>query len=168
MRWVCSTLGDIGSMKSPEDTKPESWHRFFGASANNVAWALAELPAAEVNQRDLLNAAHAAAWHWQQIGTELNRMRALMLLAQAHAQAGLGTTALAYAEEMRAYFLAAADTPDWEIAFTHVIHAHAAWSAKAFDQHEHSYAQAVQAVASIANPEDRAIVERVFRHVPAP
>ena len=155
-------------MKSPEDTQPESWNRFFGASANNAAWALAELPAGEVNHRELLNAAHAAAWHWQQIGTELNRMRALMLLALAHAQAGLGTTALAYADEMRAYFLGAPATPDWEIAFTHVVHAHAAWAAKALDRHAHSYAQALRAVASIADEEDRVIVERVFRQVPAP
>jgi hypothetical protein len=155
-------------MKSPEDTKPESWHRFFGASANNTAWTLAELPAAEVSHRDLLNAAHAAAWHWQHVGSELNRMRALMLLAQAHAQAGLGTTALAYADEMRAYFLGVPSTPDWEIAFTHVIHAHAAWAANAKEQHAHSYAQAVQAVAALANEEDRAIVQRVLRHVPVP
>lgn len=155
-------------MKSPEDTKPESWHRFFGAGANNAAWALAELPAAEVDQRELLNAAHAAAWHWQQIGNELQRMRALMLLAQAHAQAGLGATALAYAQEMQAFFLGAADTADWELAFTHVVHAHAAWAAKAGDLHARSYAQAMQAVAAITDAEDRAIVQRVLRHVPTP
>ena len=155
-------------MKSPEDAKPESWHRFFGAGANNAAWTLAELPAAEVNHRDLLNAAHAAAWHWQQAGSELNRMRALMLLAEAHAKAGLGATALTYAEEARAYFLGAPGTPDWEIAFVHVVHAHAAWAAEAKEQHAQSYAQAVQAVAAIAKEEDRAIVQLVFRHVPGP
>lgn len=48
-------------MKSPEETKPESWHHVFGSSANNVAWALAELPPGEVNHRELLNAAHATA-----------------------------------------------------------------------------------------------------------
>ena len=155
-------------MKSPEDTRPESWHRFFGASANNAAWTLAELPAAEVDTRELLNAAHAAAWHWQQVGNELNRMRALMLLAQAHALSGLGASALSYADEMKSYFLAAPDTPDWERAFTHVIHAHAAWAAGRREQHARSHAAAVAAVAAIADAQDRAIVELVFRHVPAP
>ena len=155
-------------MKLPEDTKPERWHLFFAASANNVAWTLAELGAGEVKHRDLLNAAHAAAWHWQQIGNEQQRMRALMLLAQAHAQAGLGATALAYASEMRAYFLAAPGTPDWEVAFTHVVHAHAASAAGATPQHVSSYALALQAVADVADEEDRAIVQRVLRHVPAP
>ena len=155
-------------MKTPEDTQPEHWHRFFGASANNAAWAMAELPDAGLNPRALLNAAHAAAWHWQQVGTQLQHMRALMLLAQAHARCGLGATALAYAEEVRAYFLGIASTPDWELAFAHVVHAHAACSARADRQHADSYAQALQAMAAIAEEEDRAIVDRVFQHVPTP
>lgn len=155
-------------MNSPENTKPESWHRFFGATANNAAWALAELPAGDGNQLELLSAAHAAAWHWQHVGTELNRMRALMLLALAHAQAGLGTTALAYAEEMQTYFLASPSTPDWEIAFVHVVHAHAAWAAGAKEIHAHSYGQGARAIDAIAGDEDRDIVQRVFRHVPRP
>ena len=155
-------------MKPPEDLSPESWHRFFGSTANNRAWTLAELPADQVDRDELLNAAHAAAWHWQQIGTELHRMRACMLLAQAHAQAGLGRSALAYAERMRRFFLMTPDTPDWELAFTHVVHAHAAVAAGAQQQHADSYANAQAAVHAIADEEDRAIVERVFRHVPRP
>jgi len=155
-------------MKAPQDTNPKSWHRFFAAGANNAAWTLAEVATGEVNQRELLDAAHAAAWHWRHVGTELNQMRALMLLAQAHAQAGLGTTALAYADEVRAYFLASPNAPDWEIAFTHVIHAHAAWAAGARELHARSYASGAQAIAAIASDEDRDIVQRVFRNVPTP
>jgi hypothetical protein len=155
-------------VKPPENPAPESWHRFFASDANNRAWELAELPAEDTDPRELLNAAHAAAWHWQQVGTELNRMRALMLLAMAHAKVGLGATALAYANEMRSYFLSRSDTPDWEVAFTHVVHAHAASVAGAQDQHARSYTHAVEAVAAIVDEEDRAIVRRVFRHVPSP
>jgi hypothetical protein len=154
-------------MKSPEDTKPESRHRFYGAIANNAAWALAEVPTDAMN-RELLDAAHAAAWHWRHVGTELNRMRALMLLALAHAQARLGATALTYAEEVRTYFLANPGTPDWEIAFTHVIHGYAAWAAGAKESHARSYALGARAIAAIANDGDRDIVQRVFRHVPTP
>lgn len=155
-------------MKASEDANSASGHRFFGSSANNVAWALAELPRSEVSSLELLNAAHAAAWHWQAIGTELHRMRALMLLAQAHAQAGLGRTALAYAREMSSYFLAASTTPDWEIAFSHVVHAHAAYAAGEHGEHARAYLLAVEATAAIAEERERVIVERVFRHVPAP
>src|SRR5215475_14226877 len=128
--------------RSPEDIKPESWHRFFAATANNRAWQLAEQRASEADLRELLNAAHAAAWHWQVVGNERNRMRAVMLLAQAHAMAGLGTSALAYADEMRAYFLGAPGTPDWELAFVHTVHAHAASVAGSAEQHLESYIQA--------------------------
>ncbi len=155
-------------MKTPQDTQPGSWHRFFGSSANNRAWELAELPRDQVDLRELLNAAHSAAWHWQDIGTPLHRMRALMLLALAHAQSGLGATALGYAEEMHAYFLGTPDTPDWEIAFAHVVRAHAASAARAERQHAHFFALAVEAMAVIGDEEDRDLVERVFRHVPVP
>ena len=155
-------------MKSPDDATPERWHRFFGSTANNRAWELAELPAQDIDPRELLDAAHAAAWHWAQVGTELNRMRALMLVALTHAKVGRGATALAYADEMRSYFLGQSAAPDWEVAFTHVVHAHAASAAGAGDQHARSYDQAVQAIAAIVDEEDRAIVLRVFRHVPPP
>jgi hypothetical protein len=155
-------------MKAPQDLEPQSWHRFFGSTANNRAWTLAELPAQEVDRDELLDAAHAAAWHWHRIGTELHRMRACMLLAQAHAQAGLGSSAFAYAERMRRYFLATPNTPDWEVAFVHVVHAHAAAAVGAMQQHAESYANAQAAVRAIADDEDRAIVDRVFRHVPHP
>ena len=154
--------------RSPDDLKPESWHRFFASTANNRAWDLAELPASEADHRELLNAAHAAAWHWQMVGNELNRMRALMLLAQAHSLAGLGSSALAYADEVRTFFLAKPDVPDWELAFVHTVHAHAAGAAGSAKQHAESYAQASRALQGIADEKDRSMVERVFRHVPTP
>jgi hypothetical protein len=152
----------------PEDTKPESWQRFFAAAANNRAWQLAEDYSGEAGAAELLNAAHAAAFHWQAVGTELHNMRAKMLLAQAHALVGHGRCALACAQEVRAYFLAKSDTPDWELAFVHTIHAHAAAAAGESQQHAESYAAAVRAMKVIADAEDRDIVAKTFRQVPAP
>ena len=153
-------------LKSPDDANPETWHRYFGATANNRAWELAEFGREQVDVDELLDAAHAAAWHWKVVGNELNRMRALMLLAQAHAMAGLSSSAVRHANRMRDYFLAKPSTPDWEVAFTHVVHAYAMSIAGLHDEHAASYAAADAAVASIADDDDRAIVERVFRHVP--
>lgn len=155
-------------MKSPDDSRPETWHRFFAASANNAAWTLAELPAGELDPQALLDAAHAAAWHWRHVGSELNRMRASTLLALAHARAGLGTTALAYADETRAYFLEKSNTPDWEVAMVNAVHAYAASAAGANEKHASSYAEAARAFAAIASDEDLGVVERVLRHVPRP
>ena len=155
-------------MRTPQDASPETWHRFFAASANNVAWTLAEMPAGELDPRALLDAAHAAAWHWERVGTELHRMRARALLALAHARAGLGATALDYADETCAYFLGRDGTPDWEIAMTHVVRAAAAAAAGDGATHAAAYAEGMRALAAIARDEDRAIVERVLACVPAP
>ena len=69
---------------TPEDTRPDSWHRYFAIEANNAAWALAELPSRTPAQvLEMLNAAHTAALHWDAVGTELHHMRGPTLLAQA-------------------------------------------------------------------------------------
>ena len=154
--------------KTPEDTKPESWHHFFAATANNQAWPLAEAPRSQIDALALLNAAHASAWHWQAVGNEINRKRALMLLAQAHTACGFGQSALLYANEMRTFFLAEPSTPDWELAFTHAIHANAAHAAGETTLHESSYALAKSAIAAIKDEEDRGIVTCLFEQVPRP
>jgi nicotinamide mononucleotide (NMN) deamidase PncC len=155
-------------LQPPSQADPAAWQRFFAMQANNSAWDLSTQPPGPDRTAALLDAAHASAWHWRAVGTELNRMRAAMLLAEAHALAGHGATALAYAREMRAYFVGRPDTPDWEIAFTHAVHAHAARAAGEQGEHRASYALAADAINAIANPKDREIVEQTFRQVPAP
>jgi len=154
-------------LQPPSNTDTAAWQRYFAMQGNNAAWDLSTQPMDAARAAELLDAAHASAWHWKAVGTELNRMRATMLLAQAHALAGHGATALAYAREMRDYFVGRPDTPDWEIAFAHAVHAHAAHVAGQHDQHRSSYAMAASAVERIANPKDRAIVEQTFRLVPS-
>lgn len=116
---------------------------------------------------EMLNAAHASAFHWARVGSELNDMRARTLLAEVHALLGNGASALEYASETRSYFLAR-ETEDWELAYAHVIHAHAAVVAGDFRQHSTSYATAIAAIAAIADDEDRKIVLQTFEQVPPP
>ena len=144
-----------------------AWHKRFAMSCNNRAWDLAAAPRTAEQAREMLDAAHASAWHWGHVGTEQNRMRATMLLAEVHALAGHGASALVYAREMRSYFLGR-DTPDWELAFTHAVCAHAAHAAGDTDEHRASYGMAAQALDAIADADDRAIVARTFEQVPAP
>jgi hypothetical protein len=144
-----------------------AWHRRFAAAANNRAWELSERTRSPAEDQEMLNAAYASAWHWAKVGTELNCMRATMLLAEVHALLGLGHSALAHAEGMRAYFLKA-QCPDWELAFVHVVHAHAAAAAGESEKHRNSFALAVAALEGISNQEERRIVESTFRHVPRP
>jgi len=144
-----------------------AWHRRFAAAGNNRAWELSEQTRNAAEDQEMLNAAHASAWHWTKVGTELNRMRANMLLAEVHALLGFGQSALAYAEEMRTYFLGVR-SPESEVAFVHVVHAHAASAAGETEKHRASYGLAVAALEAVSNEEERGMVVRTFSHVPKP
>lgn len=153
--------------EKPSDSERAAWHKRFAAECNNRAWELSTAERSTADDREMLDVAHASAWHWGKVGTELNRMRATMLLAEVHALLGMGERALAHAEEMRGYFLAH-ESPDWEVAFSHAIYAHAAHVAGRASEHRDAYAQAEAAIAAIASDEDRAIVAATFRQVPPP
>lgn len=151
----------------PETSDLNDWHRYFAADCNNRAWDLAVKSRTAEEDAEMFDLAHASAFHWNAVGTELNRMRARTLLAEVHALLGMGHSALRLADETRQYFLGR-DTDDWEIAYVHVIHAHAAAVAAEAALHATSYAAAAEAVAAIADEEDRRIVMQTFELVPKP
>ena len=152
----------------PKDTDPKNWQRYFAIESNNRAWQLATEPSRTDEETiEMLNAAHAAALHWNVVGTTLNRMRAKTLLAEAHALAGFGESALRLAEEVKSYFQSQA-TEDWEIALVHSIHAHAAACAREVEKHRDSYATAKKAIENISDAEDRNVVLQTFNQVPSP
>ena len=152
----------------PQDTDPNSWRRYFAIESNNRAWELAVQTSRTSEETiEMLNAAHAAALHWNVVGNELNHMRAKTLLAEAHALAGFGESALRLAEEIRTYFLSR-ETEDWEIATVYSIHAHSAACACDVEKHRDSYESAKAAVEKIADAEDRRIVLQTFNQVPSP
>lgn len=75
-------------------------HRWFAIECNNQAWELIEREGGPGTESDqLVQMAHASVWHWGQVGTELNRLRGLVLLANAYLAAGRGAEALRYAAE---------------------------------------------------------------------
>lgn len=155
----------MSDAKSSEEAA--AWHRRFAAASNNRAWDLSVQTRNAAEDREMLDAAHASAWHWTKVGTELNFMRATMLLAEVHALLGFGQSALAYAENMRTYFLGI-QSPDWEMAFVHVVYAHAASAAGESEKHRTSYALAVAALEAVSNEKERSIVASTFSHVPKP
>jgi len=151
----------------PKTADLGAWHRYFAVECNNRAWALSLQSRTPAQDREMLDAAHAAAYHWDHAGTELNRALASMLLAEVHALLGHGRWALSYAEDVRNFFLNR-ESADWELAFTHTIHAHAACVAGDRHQHEAAYLKAQAALAAIADAEDRAIVQQTFDRVLPP
>ena len=153
----------------PTETDPAVWHRHFAAQANNLAWDLAEARTDASRDAQMLAAAHAAAWHWDAVGgTELHRMRSALLLALANALAGNGVMAWQQAQAVRNFFTSRNDTPDWEIALMHAIHALAAAASGHAADHAASWEQARRSIEAIADEQDRAIVLKTWAQVPAP
>lgn len=151
----------------PDQAETQQWHRRFASACNNRAWELSVEPRDAAQDREMLDAAHTAAWHWTQVGTELNHMRATTLLAEVHAALGMGPSALRLAETMCVYFLGR-ESADWELALTHAVHAHAAHAAGRPADHQAAYAQAEAALAAIADDQDRVIIAKTFSQVPRP
>lgn len=115
----------------------------------------------------MLNAAHASAWHWSVVGSELHHMRAKMLLARVHALLGHASTAWTFASEVRDYFVAHG-APAWELAFAHAIYAHAAHISGNRAAHEAAYKEALAAAAEISEQADREVFRETFSLIPAP
>ena len=152
--------------KLPENLLPESWHRFFAITANNAAWDISESLENVLNHTELLDAAHASAWHWRVAGTTINQMRSTMLLALIHARMDMGPSAWNYAESMKKYFTEISETSDWELAFVYAIHAWAALACGKLDEYKVSHHKASECLEAIKDPEDRAVVLKTFSLIP--
>jgi hypothetical protein len=151
----------------PEDTDPKTWHRYFAIECNNRAWDLASRPRTDEEGEEMRSTAHAAAFHWRHAGEQIHHMRATMLLAEVYSLLGDGDSAIRYAHAMRDDFMNT-EAPDWEMAFVHTIHAHAAVTGGDEALHATSYTEAVKALEAIADEEDRKIVQDTFDQVPPP
>jgi hypothetical protein len=78
---------------------PEAAHRFFAVELNNLAWSLLDGDhGGEPDPFLLLDAAHAAAYHWRRVGTDLNMLRAATLLTTAYVHLGWPEAATRHAE----------------------------------------------------------------------
>ena len=137
-------------------------HRWFAVEANNRAWDLVEAPSRSPEEvREMLHAAHAAAFHWSPVGTPLNTLRAECLLATAYAVAGQASPAVAHAGYCLELGEQVTDqTPlDRATALGCAAQAHAlagdAAQASAF------FEQALQA-ASALEPGDRALFDKLY------
>ncbi len=88
-----------------------------------------------------------------------------MLLALVHARMNMGPSAWAYAERMRMYFTDKNDTPDWELAFTHTVHALAARAFGKTAEFQASRQAAIASIALIRDKNDREVVLKTFQHI---
>lgn len=144
------------------------WTRRFAIECNNRAWRLSEQRArSRAEDAEMLHAAHAAAFHWSKVGTELNKSRATMLLAHVHALLGIGQSAKSYASQAFEYVLSH-ESPPWEVAFAHAVLSNAASAAGDHVLHAKHYDIAAKLGAALQDPEERAIFDATYNVVPQP
>ncbi len=151
----------------PAPEEIAKWNRWFATESNNTAWDLAEQAGrTPAEDRDMLNRAHAAAYHWSQVGQPLQIGMAGVLLAHAHSALGHADLALAYARDTLAFFEKYEEGEGWEIAFAHAEMAYAAATAGDADVHARHYALARQAGEALPEGEDRTIFFEQFARIP--
>ena len=135
-------------------------HRRLGGKTNGETWELlgsGELDGGRVEE--LLERAHASAYHWRR-ATEpgaVERARAAWLLARSHTVAGHRDLALHFAQRCAALTAEATEAADFDRAYAHEALARAHALAGQLDEAARERTAAV--AVDIADPDDRSIIE---------
>jgi hypothetical protein len=153
----------------PPELSPET-HRALGAGLYNRAWDLLEIDGRTAAQDDqLVDAAHASAWHWSQVGNAANATRGHWLCSRVYAVLGRGDEAVHHARRAQDILAAGGvGFEDWDAAAVAEAMARAlAVSGDAAGSAEWK-ARATDALGAIADAEDRAVIEGDLATIPAP
>ena len=151
---------------SPEEVA--LWQRRLASQANNRAWSLSERPSRSPDEdEEMLQAAHAAMYFWKIVGTENNKAHAAQLVAHAYATLKLPNPASHYLAKSEPVLLSDKAEP-WERALAHAVAANVAAARGDWALHREHHREAVEQVAALPDPEDRAILEATLRVLPAP
>jgi len=150
--------GDYGFSMEPIAITDDQ-HRSLAIQTNGQAWSLIErVDQLGPDDRDqLLDAAHASAYHWRQAGTALHQLRAQWLLAKVNAELGNGQAALRHASRCAELTAAASDATDFDLAYAQEGLARAHAVAGDIERAQRFHAQATELMGAIANARDQEI-----------
>lgn len=139
-------------------------HRRFAVELNNLAWDLLESDnKTEADMEQMVHAAHAACFHWLQVGTVLNHQRAQCLLATVYSSLGYAEAALRHATKC---LLLSEQTGEEQTTFDRATAygcaAQAYSTAHQTDKASKMQQQALKAASAIDNPDDKVVFERLY------
>ncbi|MFC4949835.1 hypothetical protein [Pseudonocardia sp. GCM10023141] len=146
----------------------ESWHRRFAVELFTASWELLGRPdRGPDGDAALMAAVFGSAWHWDQVGTDENRALGDHQIAKAASAVGLPDVALRYARRALEAIERGA-FGDWQLAagYEGMARAHAA--AGDAVERDRWVARCTDALAAIADPEDRAVIAEQLREVTGP
>lgn len=132
--------------------------RALAAGLFNRCWELLEIPDRTAAQDDeMVHTAHASRFHWGEIGTGANLARGEWMCARVYSTLGRAEPALHHAQRCLALLEADADgvVEDWDWAAAYEGLARASLVASDSAAAASWKARAVEALAAIADPEDR-------------
>lgn len=153
------------------ETLDAETHRRLGKELYNHTWSLIELADRTPEQVDeMVNAAHASAWHWSRAGGTLaNAARGAWQISRVYSTLGRGEPALWHARRCLALAEAAAGSgvaDDWDVpaALEGLARAQAVAGDRVAAEATRELARA--ALDAIADPEDRQLIEQDLATTP--
>jgi hypothetical protein len=135
--------------------------RQLGVDLFNRAWTLMEMDERTAEQDDeLINTAHASAYHWAQVGTPANRARSEWQLSRVYTVLGRSEPALHHARRCRELCEANPEAiEDWDLPYAHEALARAhALAGEAVEAGRHA-AAARELAARVEGAKDREHLE---------
>ena len=145
---------------APEDLAPET-HRAIGVALYNRTRDLLELEERSPAQDDeVIDSAHASAWHWRRVGNAATAARGHWLCSRAYAVLGRGESAVHHARRAGEILAAGGEgIEDWDAAAA----AEAMARARAVNGDTAGASEwkmrAIALLEGIADVEDRAVIE---------
>ena len=151
---------------SPEEISV--WQKRLASQANNRAWDLSEKPRRSSDEDDeMLQAAHAAMYFWNIVGTLNNRAHAAQLVAHVCALLKLPEAAKHYLSQSQSFFLDGEGAP-LDKAFAHAIAANVAASAGDTKLHSEHYRKARELLNDLPDSRDRETLRATIDVIPVP
>ena len=144
----------------PPELAPEV-HRALGAGLYNRCWDLLEVEDRTLDQDDeLIATAYASAWHWLQVGHAANRSRGHWMCSRVYAVLGRPEPALYHARRCVEIVEGGGEgIEDWDAPSAYEAMARALAVGGDLTAAAEWKARAAAAVAAIAEPEDRSVIE---------
>jgi DNA-binding transcriptional MerR regulator len=145
-------------------------HRRLGIDLFNHTWTLIEKASRTPAETDeMIHAAHASRYHWSRAGTTANLGRGEWQCSRVYATLGRGEPAVWHARRCLEYSEAAAaagEAESWDVPSSYEAMARALAVAGDRAEAEEWRSRARAAVAAIAEPEDRQIIEQDLATLP--
>ena len=155
------TITEVITVPSQPPTLDAETHRALAAGLFNRSWDLLEIEDRTGRQdAELIDTAHASAWHWRQVGSAANEARGHWLLARVYSVLGHGAEAVYHARQANEVLDAGGDDiEDWDRPAAAEAMARALVAAGDLEGAAEWKAKAAGLLEAVADEEDRSVVE---------